>query len=160
MTERNRKPGENTPEDTPEGGLRPPWKPGQSGNPEGRPKGSRNKATLAAEALLDGEAEALSRKAVELALDGDVTALRLCLERILPPRKGRPITFELPQVTNTGDLRAAGLAILKAVSEGDVSPEEAAAVAPLIKAAVAAIETDELSRRLDALEQALEGRGG
>ena len=89
-----------------------------------------------------------------------MTALRLCLERILPPRKGRPITFELPQVTNTGDLRAAGLAILGAVSEGVVTPEEAVAVASLIKAAREAIETDELARRLDALELALEGKGG
>lgn len=160
MTKRNRRTSEKTPGDTPDGGLRPPWKPGQSGNPEGRPKGSRNKATLAAEKMLDGEAEALTRKAVELALEGDTTALRLCLERILPPRKGRPITFTLPQVTNTGDLRAAALAILGAVSEGDISPEEAAAVAPLIRAAREAMETDELSRRLEALEQALEGKGG
>ncbi len=136
------------------------FKPGQSGNPKGKPVGARNKATLAAEALLDGEAEALSRKAVEMALNGDTTALRLCLERILPPRKGRPITFTLPQMTNTGDLRAAGLAILKAVSEGDISPDEAVAVASLIKAAREAIETDELARRLDALEQAQKAKGG
>ena len=62
-----------------------PFKPGQSGNPLGRPKGARNRATIAAEALLDGEAEALTRKAIELALDGDTTALRLCLERLMPP---------------------------------------------------------------------------
>lgn len=113
-----RKTGASAPKDAPKTGLHPPWKPGQSGNPEGRPKGARNKATLAAEALLDGEAETLTRKAVELALKGDTTALRLCLERILPPRRGRPITFTLPQVTNTGDLRAAALAILGAVSKG------------------------------------------
>ena len=64
------------------------FRPGQSGNPNGRPKGSRNAATLALESLLDGEAEALTRKAVELALAGDIAALRLCLDRILPPRKG------------------------------------------------------------------------
>ena len=158
MTKHNSKAGASAPEDAPKAGLRPPWKPGQSGNPEGRVKGSRNKATLAAEKLLDGEAEELTRKAVELALEGDTTALRLCLERILPPRKGRPITFTLPQVTNTGDLRAAALAILGAVSEGEISPEEAAAVAPLIVGVRKAMETDELSRRLEALEQALEGK--
>ncbi len=136
------------------------FKPGQSGNSKGKPKGARHKATLAAEALLDGEAEGLTRRAVELALEGDTTALRLCLERVLPPRKGRPINFTLPKMTNTGDLRAAALAILGAVSEGDISPEEAAAVAPLIEGVRKAMETDELSRRLEALEQALEGRGG
>jgi hypothetical protein len=54
-----------------------PFRPGQSGNPDGRPKGSRNKATLAMEALLDGEAEAITRKAIEKALEGDMTAIRL-----------------------------------------------------------------------------------
>ena len=56
------------------------------GNP-GRPKGARHKTTLAIEALLDGEAEALTRKAIELAKAGDLVALRLCLDRICPPRK-------------------------------------------------------------------------
>ena len=136
------------------------FKKGQSGNPKGKPVGARHTATLAAEELLDGEAETLTRKAVELALAGDTTALRLCLERILPPRKGRPITFTLPKMTNTGDLRAAALAILGAVSEGSISPEEGATVVPLIEAVRKAMETDELSRRVDALEQVLEAKGG
>jgi hypothetical protein len=61
------------------------WEKGQSGNPRGKPRGARNRATLLAEALLDGEAEALTRKAIEKALEGDGMALRLCLERVLPP---------------------------------------------------------------------------
>jgi Family of unknown function (DUF5681) len=60
-----------------------PFKAGRSGNPEGRPRGSRNKATMAVEALLDGEANAIARKAVERALEGDMAALRLCLERAI-----------------------------------------------------------------------------
>ena len=63
---------------------------GRSGNPKGRPMGVRNKATEAAELVLDGEAEALTRKAVERALEGEASALRLCLERIIPPRRERP----------------------------------------------------------------------
>ena len=70
---------------------------GRSGNPRGRPLGSRNSATLAAEALLEGEAEKLTRKCIELAMDGDTVALRLCLERIYPARKDRPVTFPLPR---------------------------------------------------------------
>jgi hypothetical protein len=75
------------------------WKPGVSGNRAGKPKGARHKATLAAESLLEGEALALSRKAVELALKGDVAALRLCLDRIVPARKDRPVRFMLPRIT-------------------------------------------------------------
>ena len=65
------------------------FKPRQSGNSYGRPRGARNKATIAAEALLDGEAEAITRKAIELAKTGDITAIRLCLERIIPARRDR-----------------------------------------------------------------------
>ena len=61
-----------------------PFAKGRSGNPAGRRRGSRNRATLAAAVLLEGESEALTRKAVELALAGDPVALRLCIERILP----------------------------------------------------------------------------
>ena len=64
-----------------------PFEPGQSGNPAGKAKGTRNKVTLAIEALLDGEAEALTRKAIELAKAGDMAALRLCMDRLAPPRK-------------------------------------------------------------------------
>lgn len=71
---------------------------GQSGNPAGRPRGARNKATLAAEALLDGEAETITRKAVEHAKAGDPWAVRLCLERVLPARRDRPVNFQLPQI--------------------------------------------------------------
>jgi hypothetical protein len=70
-----------------------PFKPGQSGNPLGRPKGVRNRATVAAEALLEGEAEALTRKAIELALAGDPTALRLCLERISAAPQGSTVAL-------------------------------------------------------------------
>ena len=111
-----------------------PFRPGQSGNPAGRPKGARNCATLAAEALLEGEAEALTRKAVDLALAGDTTALRLCIERLVPPRKDRPITFELPPMVNSGDAVQALGAVLKAVADGKITPSEALAVTGLIEA--------------------------
>ncbi len=65
------------------------------GNP-GKPKGTRNRSTLAAEALLEGEAAALTRKAVDIAKGGDVAALGLCIERLVPPREDRPVRFSLP----------------------------------------------------------------
>jgi hypothetical protein len=100
---------------------------GQSGNPSGRPPGARNKTTLAVEALLDGEAEVLTRKAIERAKDGDSVALRLCLERILPPRKDRPVSFALPKIESVADAGKASTAILTAVATGDVTPLEAEA---------------------------------
>ena len=80
-----------------------PFKKGQSGNPGGRRVGCRNKTTIAAAAFLAGEAEALTRRAVELALVGDPTALRLCLERILPPCRDRIVKFVLPPIESAAD---------------------------------------------------------
>ena len=139
------------------GAERPPhlFKPGQSGNPAGKRPGTRNRATRALEALLDGEAEALTRKAVELALGGDITALRLCLDRILPPRKDRPVSFELPAINGAEDARAASAAVLAAVSVGSLTPSEAAEVGKLIDAYVKAIEVTEVLARLEKLEQRL-----
>ena len=91
-----------------------PFKPGKSGNPAGKLKGTRNKTTLAVETLLDGEAETITRKAIELAKDGDLAALRICLDRIAPPRKDRPVLFELPPVSSAADAANAAAALLEA----------------------------------------------
>jgi Family of unknown function (DUF5681) len=109
-----------------------PFAHGNSGNPKGRPKGARNKTTLAAEALLDGEAEAIIRKVIEKALDGDATALRLCVERILPPRRDRAVEFDLPEIKSVADAANASASVLKACAEGTLSPAEAAEVMALI----------------------------
>jgi hypothetical protein len=128
------------------------FQPGQSGNPNGRPKGSRNASTLALEALLDGEAEALTRKAVSLALTGDIAALRLCLDRILPPRKDRPVSFEMLPINNADDARAASAALLRAVAAGSLTPSEASEVGRLIDVYVKSFEISEVLKRLDELE--------
>ena len=129
-----------------------PFRKGQSGNPSGRQPGSRNKATLAVEALLDGEAEALTRKAVELALAGDTTALRLCLDRLAPPRKGRPITLEVGDVTSLNDLSAVQGEVVAALARGELTPEEAADVASVVEKLGQAWERRELEVRVRALE--------
>jgi hypothetical protein len=128
------------------------FKPGQSGNPKGRPKGSRHKATIAVLELLDGEAEALSRKAVELALDGDTTALRLCQERIAPPRKDAPVLFSLPEMKNASDALTAINSIVQAVSNGDLTPGEATSMTGLIETFRKSAETEDLERRIARLE--------
>ena len=84
-----------------------PFEKGRSGNPAGRRTGSCNKTTEAAAALLAGESEALTRKAVELALVGDPTAMRLCLERILPACRERTVNFALPPIESAADIAAA-----------------------------------------------------
>ena len=111
-----------------------PFQPGQSGNPAGKPKGARNRSTLAAEALLDGEAEGLTRKAIELALGGDAAALRLCLERLLPPRKERLLTFSIPEIVDADGVPVAINAVLQGVAKGELTLSEAAAISSLIRA--------------------------
>jgi hypothetical protein len=123
------------------------------GNP-GKPKGSRHRATMAATALLDGQSEALTAKAIEMALDGDVTALRLCLERIAPPRKDAPVTFALPAMTCARDAKRAAGAVMGAVAEGELTPTEGAHIMALVEAYRRTFETTELEARLAALEGA------
>jgi hypothetical protein len=129
------------------------FKPGKSGNPAGKPKGTRNATTLALEALLDGQATALTQKAIDLALTGDMAALRLCLDRILPPRKDRPVTFTLPPIANAQDAAATVSAVLAAVAAGEITPADAGEISKLIEAYVKAFETAELAERLERLER-------
>ena len=126
---------------------------GMSGNPAGRPAGSRNNATLACEALLEGQAEALTQKAVEMALAGDVTALKLCIERICPVRRDRPVSFKLPAVTSARDAADISAAVMAAVSNGDITLSEASEIGKLIDSYVKAYQVAELSDRVACVEQ-------
>lgn len=126
---------------------------GQSGNPAGRPKGSRNRSTLALEAIFEGEAEALSRKAIEQALAGDGGAMKLCLDRLLSPKRDRSITFDLPTIETADDLPKATAALLRAVSSGEITPSEAADVGKAVSAHIDAITAADLSRRLAEIEE-------
>ena len=132
-----------------------PFERGKSGNPNGRPKGARNNATVLAEALLDGEANAITRKLIEKAIEGDTTALRLCLERLLPPRRGRPVAFELPQnIETAADAVRASSAVLRACAAGNLSPSEATEIMGMISSHIRLLETTEIEARLTALEKA------
>ena len=118
---------------------RGPGRPFENGNP-GKLPGTRHKATIAAEALLDGDAEALTRKAIEAGLSGDPVARRLCLNRILPPRRQRPVRFELPLLNAASDAAGVMSAITAAVAAGDLTPGEAAEMAKLVELFVRALE--------------------
>ncbi len=128
-------------------------KPFQPGN-AGKPKGTRNKTTLALEALLDGEAEAITRKAVEMALTGDGAAMRLVLERLLPPRKERPVMFTMPKLEKVEDAVKATAALAEAVANGEITPGEAGELSKLVEGFTKAVELHEIQQRLDKLEAA------
>jgi hypothetical protein len=130
-----------------------PFEPGQSGNPAGRPVGSRNAATLAIDALLDGEAETLTRKAIQLANSGDMQALKLCMDRIVPPRRDRPVTFTLPKIEGPAQAATAMAAVLKAAADGELTPMEAGEIAKLLDVYIRTVETNDLAKRIDQLER-------
>jgi hypothetical protein len=136
------------------------FEPGRSGNPGGRPRGSRNRSTQALEAILDGEAEALTRRAIEMALEGDGPAMRMCLDRLMPVRKDRPITFTLPEIETAADLTKATRSLMQGVADGEITPSEAAELSKLVDAHVKAIEAVDFATRLAALEQASGDKGG
>ncbi len=94
----------------------------------------------------------MSRKAVELALDGDTTALRLCLERIAPPRKDAPVTFDLPTMNSAADAAQAAGAVLNAVADGDLTPTEGAHIMALVETYRRTLETSDLETRIATLE--------
>jgi hypothetical protein len=129
-----------------------PFEKGRSGHPAGRPAGSRNKKTLAAALLLEGEAEALTRLAVERAFAGDPTALRLCIERILPPCRERSVKFALPPIESAADIAPAMKAVTSALAAGVITPGEAERIAAVVDTFVRAIETSDFERRLKIVE--------
>jgi hypothetical protein len=128
-------------------------KPFAPGNP-GKPRGARHRVTLAAETLLEGEAEAITRKAIELAKGGDGPALRLCMDRIYPARRDRPVCFNLPDLTKPADAVEANAAIVAAVGTGELTPSEARDLAKLVDGYVRAVEATDIMDRLAKLEAA------
>jgi Family of unknown function (DUF5681) len=130
-----------------------PFEKGMSGNPNGRPAGSRNKASLAIDALLDGEAENITRKAIEMAKAGDGPALRLCMDRLAPPRRDRHIAFTLPKLDTAADAKTAAGAIVQAVADGDLTPSEAAELSKLVENFTRVVEATDFQARLEALER-------
>ena len=135
------------------------FRPGASGNPLGRPAGARNRASLAAEALLAGEAEAITQKAVELALGGDLVALRLCMERILPPARERPLRIDLP-LERRADADAAMRAILESLRAGELTGSDTVALAKLIEAFVAQTRVAEGARQEEETSRLFPGLAG
>lgn len=127
---------------------------GQSGNPAGRPRGARNRMTVLMQELLEEDAEAIARKAIELAKDGDIAAMRMCLDRLAPARKGESIAFELPSLGKAADAVTAAAQIVAAVAAGELAPCEAADLAKVVDVYVQALATEGFEERLAKLEAA------
>lgn len=138
-------------DDAPNVGNR--FQPGQSGNPGGKKPGTRHRMTRLIEELFEGEAEEITRKAIELAKQGDGPVLRLVLERLVPARKDAPVNFELPPIETMEDAKGASAAVLKAVAGGDITPAEGSSVMALLVSHKVIVEATDFEQRLAALEE-------
>ncbi|HET9817124.1 MAG TPA: DUF5681 domain-containing protein [Xanthobacteraceae bacterium] len=125
---------------------------GENGNPAGRPRGSRNRTTILMQDLLAGRAEAIGQKLVELAENGDIAAIRICMDRLAPAGKDEPVNVGLPTIEKPADSVAAAQAIVAAVAAGDLTAAEAAGLAKVVDVYVRAVETKGLDERLTKLE--------
>lgn len=133
-----------------------PFAKGVSGNPTGKLRGTKNRATRVLEALLEGEAETVTRAVIEKAKCGDLAAAKIVLDRILPPRRDRQVTFALPKIEKAVDALHASAAIVEAVAGGLLTPSEASEITALITSHVKLLEAVEFEQRLAAVEQARE----
>jgi hypothetical protein len=125
------------------------FKKGTSGNPAGKPRGAKDKRT-ALRALLEPHAEVLVKKAVALALSGDVSALRICIDRIIAPVKARDMPVHMEALT--GSLTEQAQKVTCALTGGTLTPDEASSVMQTLIAQARILEIDDLDRRLKALE--------
>jgi hypothetical protein len=136
-----------------------PFAKGQSGNPKGRPEGSRTNIAMRVDELLEAEFEAVTIALLDKAKEGDATALRMVMDRIAPSRKSRPIQIELPSIRTLGGVTDASEAILAAVANGTITPDEGQALSVIVEGRRKVIETDDLAKRISDLEERLPKRG-
>lgn len=128
------------------------FKPGTSGNPRGKPAGTRSKSTQLLLALMEGSAEQITQAVINAARGGDLVAARIVLDRLIPQAKERPVSVDLPDTNTSEGVSAAQSAILQAVARGDLLPGEASTLSAIVESKRRAIETQELSDRISLLE--------
>jgi hypothetical protein len=136
-----------------------PFQIGQSGNPAGRPRGARNRRTLALENIMEGESEEITRKVLEMAKKGHIAAIRLVIDRLAPIQKDRTVDFELPPLNTPADAVTASAAIAAAVAAGDLTPLEAAQLSKVVHAYVQALEARVFEQMLTRLAATPGGAG-
>jgi hypothetical protein len=128
---------------------------GESGNLAGRPRGIRDRRAIIAEELLEAEADAIVRTALDIAKKGDPWALRLCLERISPRLRQRPLEFELPPMRTAADAALAIAAVTQGVADGTLTASEAADLARMVQAFAYGLTAADMENRVVALEAAM-----
>lgn len=128
------------------------WKKGQSGNPNGKKPGSRNKATQMVLAMMEGGAKEITQAVIDAAKAGDLSAARLVIERLAPPMRERPINIELPDTCTAEGCAQAQSAILQAVGTCDLLPGEGATLATIVENRRRSLETQDLEQRISILE--------
>jgi hypothetical protein len=131
------------------------YKRGHSGNPNGKPRGARNRSTLAAEALLEGSLDKICKKVEEEALNGNMQAAKMILERFLPPRKDRCIKIELPPINTYSDVLNAVGFIVNAVGKGKITPSEGELLSRTVESYSKALEAYQLESRLKSIEESI-----
>lgn len=130
---------------------------GRSGNISGRPAGCRSRTTLMAQEMFDENGQAIVEKIIGLALkNGDLAALKVCIERLLPPLRSRLAHFPLPEIKTAQDIFTAHVAVLQAVSQGRLTPDEATSISTVLEAMRRASDTTDLNDRVTRIEDRLE----
>ena len=129
------------------------FEPGQSGNPSGRPPGSRNKTAVLFEERLAEDAEAIVRKILDLAKGGDSACLKLCADRLMPARRDRHVPFQIPTMKTAADAVRAAAAITDAVAAGELTPMEAAELSKVLDSFAKILHVADLETRLERLEK-------
>lgn len=150
--------GGSMPENTGEMQENGRFKKGKSGNPRGKPKGTKNKASLLAEMLLESGVEEVCRQVLNQAQEGSLHAAKIILDRLLPPRKDRLINFKLPRIEKAKDLLEASREICCAVGNGEITPLEGESLSKILELHAKNMELFEFGLRLDAIEKHMDER--
>lgn len=128
------------------------FKKGESGNPKGKIKGTKNRITLTAEQLLEGELDNICRRLIEEALKGNMQAIKLILDRIMPPRKDRSLEIKIPKLNSPDDALNAISVIANAVACGGISPSEGESISRILDMYVKTVNTCDFNKRIKVLE--------
>jgi Family of unknown function (DUF5681) len=128
------------------------FKKGKSGNPRGKPKGAKHRASLLAEKLFENDIEMVCNQVISQAREGNLQAAKIILDRLLPPRKDRLINIELPLINDSSDALKALKKICFAVGNGEISPLEGEALSKIIEIQAKSIELYDFEKRLQAIE--------